>query len=187
MQTALTVDTGPPLRSLLPSSSESRPSSGNPASTVSRSQPREGSLRMSKATSETLLIGRHELPGTADADQFVGAQHGGVPVSFFLVHSASRRPGRTTQPPLSRGVRAPRRPGNVRGRRDRDHGRGGRHRDRPCRCAASFANTGPEELRLTAIHPAAEMSTEWLTSRAAKGHTSLPPAPMTNHRRRWIQ
>ena len=42
---------------------------------------------MSKATSETLLIGQHELPGTADAHQFLGAQHGGVPVSFFLVHS----------------------------------------------------------------------------------------------------
>ena len=45
---------------------------------------------MSKPTSMTLLIGHDELPGTAEADQFVGARHGGVPVSFFLVHS---RPG----------------------------------------------------------------------------------------------
>ncbi|MGB0095352.1 MAG: cupin domain-containing protein [Solirubrobacteraceae bacterium] len=118
---------------------------------------------MSKATSETLLIGQHELPGTADAHQFLGAQHGGVPVSFFLVHSPPGasvalhshaypevfvlRAGRATFEVDEIEITA------VAG-------------DIVIAAAGAphqFVNTGGEELGLTAIHPASEMSTHWLT------------------------
>ena len=89
---------------------------------------------MSKVTSETLLIGHHELPGTGAAHRFVGARHGGVPVSLFLVHSD---PGARVAP--HNIVIA------------------------PAQALHQFANTGGEELRLTAIHPASQMSTHWLT------------------------
>ena len=45
-----------------------------------------------------------------------------------------------------------------------------------------FANTGAEELRLTAIHPAAEMSTQWLTPPPA-GRKEIPASWMTSHER----
>jgi quercetin dioxygenase-like cupin family protein len=118
---------------------------------------------MPKATSETLLIGRHELPGTADAHQFVGAQHGGVPVSLFLVHSPPgarvalhRHPypevfvlhaGRATFEVDEIEITAV--PGDI--------------VIAPVGAQHQFVNTGGEELRLTAIHTAAEMSTQWLT------------------------
>jgi quercetin dioxygenase-like cupin family protein len=117
---------------------------------------------MSKVTSETLLIGDHELPGTADAHQFVGAQHGDVPVSFFLVHSepgtqvASHshpypevfvlHSGRATFEVDQIEITAV--PGDI--------------VIAPAGAPHQFVNTGDEELRLTAIHPASEMSTQWL-------------------------
>jgi quercetin dioxygenase-like cupin family protein len=117
---------------------------------------------MSKARSMTLRIGQTELPGTPEARQFVGAHHGGVPVSFFLVHSprgakvelhAHPYPevfiletGRATFEVDEMEITA--RPGEI--------------VIAPAGAPHRFANTGPGELRLTAIHPAAEISTEWL-------------------------
>ena len=118
---------------------------------------------MPRATSMTLRIGRDELPGTPEADQFLGADHG-VPVSFFLVHSppgarvelhahpypevfilqAGRATFEVDETEITVG------PGEI--------------VIAPAGAPHAFANTGAEELRLTAIHPAADMSTQWLTS-----------------------
>ena len=129
---------------------------------------------MRKVTSETLLIGHHELPGTADAHQFVGAQHGGVPVSLFSVHSA---PG-TRVPPHSHPypevfvlhagratfvvdqIEITAVPGDI--------------VVAPADAPHQFANTGGEELRLTAIHPASQMSTEWLTPPRSEEPQDIP-------------
>jgi quercetin dioxygenase-like cupin family protein len=123
---------------------------------------------MPRATSTTLRIGRNQLPGTPEADQFLGEDHGGVPVSFFLVHSppgarvelhAHPYPevfilhaGRATFDVDDSEITA--RPGEI--------------VIAPAGAPHRFANTGAEELRLTAIHPAAEMSTQWLTSARAE-------------------
>ena len=122
---------------------------------------------MPRATSMTLRIGRDELPGTPAADQFLGADHG-APVSFFLVHSPPGarvelhahpypevfilQAGRATFEVDETEITA--RPGEI--------------VIAPAGAPHRFANTGGEELRLTAIHPAAEMSTRWLTSPVAE-------------------
>ena len=123
---------------------------------------------MDRPTSMTLRIGRDQLPGTPEADQFLGADHGGVPVSFFLVHSPPGarvelhahpypevfilQAGRATFQVDDTEITAG--PGEI--------------VIAPAGAPHGFANTGVEELRLTAIHPAAEMSTQWLTSPSPK-------------------
>ena len=44
------------------------------------------------------IIRRDDLPGTPGGVRFVGSDHGGMPVSFFLVHGLS---GRWTRAPSS--------------------------------------------------------------------------------------
>jgi quercetin dioxygenase-like cupin family protein len=117
---------------------------------------------MSKVASARVPIECRGLPGTEDAHQFVGAHHGGVPVSFFLVHSnpgaavqlhthsypevfilhAGRATFEVDEVEITAG------PGDI--------------VIAPAHAPHRFANTGADKLRLTAIHPAAEMSTEWL-------------------------
>ena len=117
---------------------------------------------MPRATSMTFRIGHSELPGTTEAHQFVGAQHGGVPVSFFLVHSP---PGVQVEPhthpyPEVFILHA----GRARFEVDETKitAMAGDIVIAPAGVPHHFANAGGEELRLTAIHPAAEMSTQWL-------------------------
>ena len=123
---------------------------------------------MPKATSMTLRIGQTELPGTPEAHQFVGAYHGDVPVSFFLVHS---RPGARVELhahpyPEVFILHAGRATFEV---DDTQITAGpGEIVIAPAGAPHRFANTGAEELRLTAIHPAAETSTQWLTSAASQ-------------------
>jgi quercetin dioxygenase-like cupin family protein len=123
---------------------------------------------MPKARSMTLRIGQTELPGTPQAHQFVGAYHGDVPVSFLRVHSppgarvelqAHPYPevfilhaGRATFELDETEITA--RPGEI--------------VIAPAGVPHRFANTGVEELRLTAIHPAAEITTQWLRSALAE-------------------
>ena len=53
----------------------------------------------------------------------------------------------------------------------------------PAEAPHQFANTGGEELRLTAIHPASEMSTEWLTPLRSEG-SHITPASVNDQPRR---
>jgi quercetin dioxygenase-like cupin family protein len=128
---------------------------------------------MPKARSMTLRIGQTELPGTPEARQFVGAHHGDVPVSFFLVHSppgakeelhAHPYPevfiletGRATFEVDQTEITA--RPGEI--------------VIAPAGAPHRFTNTGADELRMTAIHPAAEVTTEWLRSPLAENRGEL--------------
>ncbi len=118
---------------------------------------------MSKVTSETLLIGHHELPETADAHQFVGARHGGVPVSLFLLHA-----GRATFEVDQVEITAV--PGDI--------------VVAPAEAPHQFANTGGEELLLTAIHPASQMSTEWLTPPRSEEPQDIPASVDDEPRKR---
>ena len=97
---------------------------------------------------------------------FLGRDHGGVAVSFFLNHTA---PGG--------GVRAHRHPypevfvvhdGEATFSVDGvDYpGRGGHVIVVPAGAAHGFRNTGAGTLEMTSIHVAAEMETEWIDAPA---------------------
>ena len=110
----------------------------------------------------SLLITRDDLPGPPGGRQFVGADHGAVPVSLFLV-TAPRGSG----PELHRHpypevfvVEA----GEADFSIDGTHVKAtaGDILIAPAGSAHRFTSTGTEALRLTAIHTAATMDTEWL-------------------------
>lgn len=112
----------------------------------------------------SVLITRDDLPGPPGGRQFVGSDHGGVPVSLFLV-AAPRGSG----PELHRHpypeiflVEA----GAADFLIDGAHvtAAAGDILIAPAGSAHRFTSVGNEELRLTAIHTAATMDTEWLES-----------------------
>jgi quercetin dioxygenase-like cupin family protein len=112
----------------------------------------------------TLRIKLSELPGPPDAPRFVGEDHGGVPISMFLVKA---RPGS--------GPRLHRHPypevfvldaGQAEFQIGDDHltAEPGDILIAPAGAPHRFTSLGDQQLRLTAIHTAPEMDTEWLTS-----------------------
>ncbi len=109
-----------------------------------------------------LLIRRSDLPGPADSHRFIGAEHGGLPISLFLVDD---RPG--AGPLLHRHpyselfiIQSGRADFEI------DDARlvatAGDILIAPAGTAHRFTNTGDEQLRVTAIHTAPSMNTEWL-------------------------
>lgn len=109
------------------------------------------------------LVRFEDLDHGPHAHEFVGAEHGEVPFSVILVHS---RPG--VGPKLHRHPYA-----EVfvveSGQATFQIGdetvvvEGGHVVVSPSGEAHGFTNTGPGELRLTAIHGAGRFSTEWLS------------------------
>lgn len=127
-------------------------------------------------TRTTHLIRQDELPGSPGASRFIGADHGGVPISLFLV---DQRPG--GGPLLHRHpypevfvVHA----GGARFEVDGiaiDAGAG----DvliAPAGAAHRFTSTGDGPLRVTAIHAAPAMDTEWLEEAPATPSPAEEPA-----------
>jgi mannose-6-phosphate isomerase-like protein (cupin superfamily) len=108
------------------------------------------------------IIPLDDLEHTAHSHEFVGAEHGDVPFSVILVHS---RPG--VGPKLHRHPYA-----EVfiveSGEATFQIGAetvvvgGGHVVVSPPGESHGFTNTGPGELRLTAIHGASRFDTEWL-------------------------
>ncbi len=110
----------------------------------------------------SLLIRRSDLPGSPQAPRFIGAEHGGLPISLFLV---ADRPG--AGPRLHRHpypelfiVHAGQADFEI------DSARliatAGDILIAPAQTPHRFTNTGDEQLRVTAIHTAPTMDTEWL-------------------------
>jgi quercetin dioxygenase-like cupin family protein len=113
-------------------------------------------------SSISTLIDVNDLRGGTNAHQFVGAAHGDLPVSFFLVHSAPGAAVSLHRHPYPEVFvietgQATFRIGDI-----ELTARGGQIVVAPADCPHGFANTGSGELRITAIHPAAEMTTAWL-------------------------
>ena len=112
----------------------------------------------------SLRISHEDLPGPPEAHRFIGAEHGGLPISLFLVDD---RPGEG--PLLHRHpyaevfvVHA----GEARFEID-DVGLTATAGDvliAPAMSAHRFTNIGESQLRVTAIHIAPDMDTEWLQS-----------------------
>lgn len=108
------------------------------------------------------LIKHGTLPAGPDADVFTGAEHGPVPVSLFMVHSspgAGPRLHRHRYPEVFviHDGRALFRLGESEVTAD-----AGDIVIAPAGVAHRFTATGESELRLTAIHSAPEIETEWL-------------------------
>ena len=110
----------------------------------------------------SLRISHDDLPGPPEAHRFIGAHHGGLPISLFLVDDG---PG--AGPLLHRHpypevfvVHA----GQARFEIDeiRVTATAGDILIAPAMSAHRFTNTGETQLRVTAIHTAPEMDTEWL-------------------------
>jgi mannose-6-phosphate isomerase-like protein (cupin superfamily) len=120
----------------------------------------------------TLLIRQGDLPGSPEAQVFVGADHDGLPVSLFLVDDAPGAGPRLHRHPYPELfiVHA----GEARFEID---GAGiaataGDVLTAPAGTAHRFTNTGTEHLRLTAIHTAPQMETEWLEAATTSPETT---------------
>ena len=108
------------------------------------------------------LIRRSDLPGPPDAHRFIGAEHGGLPISLFLVDDrpgAGPFPHRHPYPELFivHGGQADFEIDDA-----RLIATAGDILIAPAGSAHRFTNTGDERLRITAVHTAPEMGTEWL-------------------------
>jgi quercetin dioxygenase-like cupin family protein len=119
-----------------------------------------------------MLIRPSELPGPPGGRSFVGADHGGLPISFFLVR-ASRGSG----PKLHRHPYAEIfvvDTGQAAFQVGDSHltAHAGDVLIAPAGAAHRFTSTGDDQLRLTAIHTASTMETEWLASEARQTPTS---------------
>jgi mannose-6-phosphate isomerase-like protein (cupin superfamily) len=110
----------------------------------------------------SLRISHDDLPGPPEARRFIGAEHGGLPISLFLVDD-----GPSAGPLLHRHpyaevfvVHA----GEARFEIDdlRLTATAGDILIAPAMSAHRFTNTGEAHLRVTAIHTAPDMDTEWL-------------------------
>ncbi len=108
------------------------------------------------------IVAFDELEHTAHAHEFVGAEHGDVPFSIILVHSQPGAGPKLHRHPYAEvfvveSGQATFRIGNRTVIVDAGH-----VVVSPPGEAHGFINTGPGELRLTAIHGAARFRTEWL-------------------------
>ena len=113
-------------------------------------------------TAKSLRISPDDLPGPPEAQRFIGAEHGGLPISLFLVDD---RPG--GGPLLHRHPYAEVfvvHTGKARFEIDdlRVTATAGDILIAPAMSAHRFTNTGATQLRVTAIHTAPAMDTEWL-------------------------
>jgi mannose-6-phosphate isomerase-like protein (cupin superfamily) len=113
------------------------------------------------------LIALDDLPHTEHAHEFVGAEHGDVPFCIILVHSAPGAGPRLHSHPYPEVFVVESGQATIR-LGDRDVvAHGGQIAIIPAGVPHGFTNTGPAELRLTAIHGAARFDTRWLAGHDA--------------------
>ncbi len=107
-------------------------------------------------------ITRDSLPGPSGGRRLVGADHGGVPVSLFLVAAPRGAGPRLHRHPYPEVfvVEAGAADFQIDGASVR--AAAGDILIAPAGSAHRFTSTGEQELRLTAIHTNATMDTEWL-------------------------
>ena len=137
-----------------------RPHNNGPTASTTRLEP------------TSLLLRQSDLPGSPGASRFIGAEHGGLPISLFLVDD---RPG--AGPSLHRHpypelfiVHAGQATFEVADARF--IATAGDILIAPAQTPHRFVNTGDERLRVTAIHTAPTMDTEWLKpAQSVKGRS----------------
>jgi quercetin dioxygenase-like cupin family protein len=109
------------------------------------------------------LIHLDDLPQTEHAHEFVGADHGEVPFSVILVHSAPGAGPRLHRHPYPEVFVIESGQATIQLGDDEIVASGGQIAIAPANVPHGFTNSGPGELRLTAIHGAARFVTEWLS------------------------
>ena len=109
-----------------------------------------------------MRIKQADLPGSPEAHRFIGAEHGGLPISLFLVDDGPGEGPLLHRHPYAEvfvmhageacfeidEIRLTATAGDI--------------LIAPAMSAHRFTNTGEAQLRVTAIHVAQEMDTEWL-------------------------
>ena len=114
---------------------------------------------------EARIVGFDELPHTRHSNEFVGEDHGDVPFSIILVHSApGAGPAVHTHPYAEVFVVDSGQATFVLGD-ETVVVEGGHVVVGPPHVPHGFTNTGPGELRLTAIHGNPRFITQWLADR----------------------
>ena len=112
----------------------------------------------------SLRISHDDLPGPPEAHRFIGAEHGGLPISLFLVDDGPGEGPLLHRHPYAEVfvVHA----GEARFEIDdlRMTATAGDILIAPAMSAHRFTNTRAARLRVTAIHTAPDMDTEWLDS-----------------------
>jgi quercetin dioxygenase-like cupin family protein len=103
-----------------------------------------------------------DLPQTEHAHEFVGAEHGDVPFSIILVHAPPGAGPQLHQHPYPEVFVVESGEASFQLGDDTMVVRGGQIVVGPANIPHGFTNIGTGQLRLTAIHGAAEFTTEWL-------------------------
>jgi mannose-6-phosphate isomerase-like protein (cupin superfamily) len=111
-----------------------------------------------------LIIKSNQLPGPSEGRRFIGADHGGVPISMFLVNARSGSGPELHRHPYAEifvldAGRAEFQIGDA-----HVEARSGDVLIAPAGVPHRFTTVGSEPLRLTAIHTASVMDTEWLST-----------------------
>ena len=114
-----------------------------------------------------------DLEHTPHAHEFVGAEHGDVPFSVILVHSAPGEGPKLHRHPYAEVFVVEEGQATFRIGDDELVIGSGHVVVSPPGEAHGFTNTGDGELRLTAIHGAPRFDTEWLAG-ADPTWTSIP-------------
>jgi mannose-6-phosphate isomerase-like protein (cupin superfamily) len=108
------------------------------------------------------VIDFDDLPHTTHSHEFEGADHGEVPFSVILVHSAPGVGPRLHRHPYAEVFIVESGEATFRLGDDEIVATGGHVIVGPPDVQHGFTNTGTGELRLTAIHGAGQFNTEWL-------------------------
>ena len=110
------------------------------------------------------VVDLDDLPHTEHAHEFVGADHGDVPVSLILVHSAPGAGPAVHRHPYAEVFVVESGQATFELGERRIVVEGGQIVIGPADIPHGFTNTGSGELRLTAIHCAPAFKTDWVAA-----------------------
>lgn len=121
-----------------------------------------------------MFIGHDDLPGSPEARRLIGADHGGLPISLFLVDDGPGSGPRLHRHPYAELFIL--HAGQAEFKVDDVVliAKAGDILIAPAGAAHRFTNTGSEQLRITAIHTAPNMDTEWLEPAGEREHAVAP-------------
>ena len=110
------------------------------------------------------VVDLDDLPHNEHAHEFVGADHGGVPVSLILVHSAPGAGPAVHRHPYAEVFVVESGQATFQLGERRIVVESGQIVIGPADIPHGFTNTGSGELRLTAIHCAPAFKTDWVAA-----------------------
>jgi quercetin dioxygenase-like cupin family protein len=124
-----------------------------------------------------MLIHPSQLSGPPDGRSFVGADYGGLPISLFLVDVPAGSGPKLHRHPYSEIFVVNTGQADFQVGDSRLTAHAGDILIAPAGAAHRFTSTGDDQLRLTAIHTAPTMDTEWLAADAEQAPTHRSARP----------